>query len=158
MSTPFETSSCSACGSWWKLPLLLAVVLAAIMIGRTWGIRNADLRPGDKPPAPGVSDQSFEQVALTIHPGDVRQMQHATSKWHEGMTVGDLLNEVRRVDVVRQGSGESAFVAGLNGFANEGSGGRNWLYSVNGQRADRSFGVYELKPDDHVLWIFAEPE
>ena len=68
------------------------------------------------------------------------------------MTVRDLLNAAPGLSISQQGSGASAFLTKIDGVANEGAGGRNWMYSVNGQRADRSFAVYELQPGDHVLW------
>jgi hypothetical protein len=45
-------------------------------------------------------------------------------------------------------------LAELDHVGNEGAGGRNWLYQVNGKHADRSFAVYVLQPGDHVLWRF----
>ncbi len=74
------------------------------------------------------------------------------------MTVRDLLNGVPRLRIVQQGSGSSAFLTQIDDVTNEGAGGRNWMYSVNGQRADRSFAIYELQPGDHVLWSFAPPQ
>ena len=71
------------------------------------------------------------------------------------MTVADLLNSEPRISLTSTGSGASAFLTSLDGVANEGAGGRNWTYSVNGKHADRSFAVYELQPGDHVLWTFA---
>ena len=74
------------------------------------------------------------------------------------MTVGDVLQNDPRTSFVTQGSGASAFLTEINGVKNEGAGGRNWMYSVNGERADRSFAVYELQPGDHVLWSFTPPQ
>jgi hypothetical protein len=74
------------------------------------------------------------------------------------MTVADLLHSEPRVSLAAQGSGASAFLTQLGGVANEGAAGRNWVYSVNGRPADRSFAVYELQANDHVLWTFARGE
>ncbi len=51
-------------------------------------------------------------------------------------------------------SAQSAFLTAIDGVENEGADGQNWTYTVNGQIADRSFAVYELKPGDQVLWTF----
>ena len=42
---PMESNSpqsCSPCGAWWQLPLLLVLVLAAILLWHGRGIRNAN--------------------------------------------------------------------------------------------------------------------
>jgi hypothetical protein len=147
--------SCSACNSWWRLPLLLAIVLVAIMLL---------LRRGEPEPREESRQAAPEDIAaaanaantqLTINFGDDRPPIEAESSWREGMTVADLLNNNSMVNVVIIGSGASAFLTSINGAANEGARGRNWTYRVNGKHADRSFAVYELRPGDHVLWTFA---
>ena len=157
MSTPTDHGSCSACG--WRLPLLLAIVLAAILLSQSRGIREAIFKPSTAPPPGEASDQpSAQRVLLSINFGDGRPLQNESALWQEDMTVADLLNGEPRISVASQGSGKSAFLTELNGIANEGAGGRNWIYSVNGKPADRSFGAYELQPNDHVLWTFAAGE
>lgn len=155
VSEPTDHDSCPACGSWWRLPLLLAIVLAAIM---------SLLRRGAPGPAPQPERMPRETVAgapiatsvqLTINFGDGREPISAESQWHEDMTVADLLNSDPRVSVASTGSGAGAFLNSLNGVANEGVNGRNWTYRVNGEHADRSYAVYELRPGDQVLWTFA---
>jgi hypothetical protein len=155
---PAEHGSCPACGSKWRLPLLLAIVLVAILLTQIASIRNAIFKPAT--PLPVVPDDrpAVQQVLLTINYGDGRPLQNETALWRDGMTVGDLLQGEPRVNLAVEGSGASAFLTQLGGVANEGSGGRNWLYSVNGKRADRSMAVYELAPNDHVLWTFARGE
>jgi len=149
-----STPTCSACGSRWRLPLLLAIVLAAILLTRGRGVRDSAGRPADSQPNQAVDGQSAKGVSLTIDYGFDRRAQYESAKWHKGMTIGDLLNGEPRVSVAQQGSGESSFLTQLNGVANEGAGGWNWTYTVNGQRGDRSFALFELQPGDHVLWTF----
>jgi hypothetical protein len=139
------------------LPLLLAIVLAAIVLM----LRRA---PEPATPPPQIlpenvaADPNAETVRLTINVGDDREPTSVESRWHEGMTVADLLNSEPRTSVTGTGSGASAFLTSLNGVKNEGAGGRNWTYRVNDKHADRSFAVYELQPGDHVLWTFATPQ
>lgn len=77
------------------------------------------------------------------------------------MTVEDMLYTATQrgnaIKVGRQGSGAMSFLSSIDGIVNEGVGGRNWVYSVNGKTADRSFAVYELSAGDRVLWQFAAP-
>jgi hypothetical protein len=61
---------------------------------------------------------------------------------------------VSGISIAQKGSGQSAFVTAIGGLENQGADAQNWTYSVNGQIADRSFAVYELKPGDRVLWTF----
>lgn len=146
----------------WRLPLLLAIVLAAILLSQQRGIREAIFKPAGAPPE--VADRAEAvavvgpRVLLTINFGDGRELQNEVAPWREGMTVADLLQSEPRVSLATQGSGASAFLTQLGDLANEGAGGRNWVYSVNGKPADRSFAVYELQANDHVLWTFARSE
>jgi hypothetical protein len=137
------------------MPLLLALVLLAMLLMRDRGVRDVNSEPENGSSSAPVS-KTTEQVSLAIDFGDGRQKQYKPIAWREGITVRDLTRETprsdRQLDV--QGSGVSAFLASLDGFANEGAGGRNWTYTVNGQRGDRSFAVYELRPGDQVLWTF----
>jgi hypothetical protein len=150
-----SSSSCSSCGSWWRLPLLLAVVLAAILLLRNGGILQSTTDSGEAangslPPAAGKA------VTLRIDFGDGNQQTYEPIAWRDGMTVRDLTRETRRdklkLDV--RGTGSSAFLHNLDGVENEGAEGRNWLYSVNGKPGDKSFAIFELEPGDEVLWTF----
>jgi len=149
-----DHDSCPACSSWWRLPLLLAMVLAAIM----FMLRRGAPEPAPQPAPPReniAAAPNVQSVRLTIDFGDGRAPMSAESRWHEGMTVADLLNSEPAINVASTGSGAGTFLTSLGGAANEGAGGRNWTYRVNGKHADRSFAVYELRPGDQVLWTFA---
>jgi hypothetical protein len=67
----------------------------------------------------------------------------------------DLLNAASSdLAITQRGSGQAALLTAIGDVSNEGAGGSNWTYEVNGQSADRSFAVYELRPGDRVLWTF----
>ena len=158
-------SECAACG-WWRLPLLLAVVLAAILAFRGSGIRVGEVaeEPADIETTAEVA-ASGETVSLVIEFGETDERREFTPTWRAGMTVANALaaarqqtDDQRRLGYAVQGSGQSAFLTDLAGVANEGAGGRNWTYTVNGKLADRSFAVYELEPGDQVLWSFKHSE
>jgi hypothetical protein len=136
------------------LPLLLGIVLAAILISSNKRIRQAIFtQPRQQPIAEGQAPAA-NKILLTVNSGN-GQLVNESTEWREGMTVADALQDIRRISFLTEGSGESTFLTALNGVMNEGAGGRNWTYAVNGKYADRSFAVYELKPNDHVLWTFA---
>jgi len=153
-----STSSCSSCGPWWRLPLLLALVLAAILLTREIGTREtADVGPN--PPADRTFGRTGETISLAIDYGDERRQQYDGVPWREGMTVRDALaaavDSSGNVKFAQQGSDQTAFLTQIEGVKNEGAGGRNWTYSVNGKLGDRSFAIYPLRPGDQVLWTFA---
>jgi hypothetical protein len=147
-----RTSSCSACGTWWRLPLLLAVVLIAVWLMRGRGIWNAppvEVKEVVKTQATATN----ERVLLAIDFPKGRQ-DFEPIPWHEGMTAADQLRSAPGIKVTQTGSGSAALLTAINGISNEGADGSNWTYQVNDERADRSFEVYELKPNDRVLWTF----
>jgi hypothetical protein len=149
-------TSCPSCGSWWRFPLLLLLVLTAILIVRNGGIRNTTTDTGVSSRDAAADAPAKQTVALSIDFGDGRRQEFKPVAWREDMTVRDVTRETPREDLKLEvrGEGASAFLANLDGVANEGAEGRNWMYSVNGKPGDRSFAIYELKPGDQVLWTF----
>ncbi len=104
-----------------------------------------------------LADEAASTVRVVIDYSDGVQKHFTAIPWREGMTVRDALlaaQEHRRgVKFQERGSGATAFLTQLDDLKNEGSG-RNWIYRVNGQIADRSFAVYRLEAGDTVLWKF----
>jgi hypothetical protein len=155
MSEPADHQSCPACNAWWRLPLLLAIVLVAIVFMLRRDATEPAVQPLETPDQTVATRESAESVQLTINFGDDRSPTEVKSRWHEGMTVADLLNADPAINFASTGSEQSELLTSLGGVANEGGGGRNWTYRVNGKYADRSFAVYELRPGDQVLWTFS---
>jgi hypothetical protein len=167
-----QGGSCSAC---WRLPLLLAVVLAVMIVVNGRGVRR-EIPGTSVTPANGVEDaadgtsalsaaSSSQSVGLSVDFGDGRRQTWKSVAWREGLTVADALTAARSEDsgaaisFKRQGTDPSKFfLTELDGVGNEGAGQRNWTYQVNGERGDRSFAIYELKPGDQVLWTFGGPQ
>lgn len=137
----------------WVLPALLVTVLVGVLLIRAWQPEGTRVESEELP----TSEASAEpQVVLTIDAGD-GEPRVRNADWRDGMTVQEALKASNTAFAV-QGSGAAAFLTELAGFKNEGPGGRNWQFEVNHKWSDRSFGVHELKPGDHVLWEFAESE
>jgi hypothetical protein len=154
---------CCSGGAWWQLPLLLAVVLVAILLVNRWRIREPVPTTGGPPTAAAAEAENGQTIVLTIDFGGGMRREWSALPWREGMTVGDALSAASQpsggeLEFAQQGSGASAFLTRFGDAVNEGAGGRNWTYEVNGQRADRSFAVYVLKPGDQVLWKFDRPK
>lgn len=60
------------------------------------------------------------------------------------------------LEFLSTGDAEFAFVKSIGGVENQAAAGDNWVYQVNGETGDRSSGVFSVKPDDHVLWVFGK--
>ncbi len=140
--------------SWWQLPLLLGLVLVAILWLRSHNARQAPDPTAAKMPTPIAKSDPRPKVTLSINYGSGRRLEFAPIAWHDGMTAADLTKAWPNITIKQQGEGESAFVVAIDDVKNQGADGKNWTYGVNGQSADRSYAVYKLKPDDHVLWTF----
>jgi hypothetical protein len=148
-----SNTSCGACGSWWRLPLLLGLVLAGILVWRSTSMWERAPTTDNQATADSP-DTAREHVSLVIDFGDGKRRDFDELPWHEGMTVADLIGEARGIEVTQRGSGQGAFVTAIDGVANEGTEKNNWTYEVNGKSGDRSHAVYELRPGDRVLWTF----
>lgn len=48
------------------------------------------------------------------------------------------------------------FVTSIEGVENEGAGGRNWQYWINGEYATVGIGEYEPEAGDEIEWRFAK--
>jgi hypothetical protein len=154
-----QPHSCGTCGSWWRLPLLLGLVLAAIVWSRIGSVRDESVETKQSHPGSTTAHaDSREMVSLVVDFGGDRRKTFDAVAWHDGMTVADLLNNSPDIAITRSGSGQSAFLSGIDGVTNEGTGARNWTYAVNGKTADRSFEVYQLQPGDQVLWTFGRQQ
>ncbi len=141
-------------GRWWRLPLLLALVVGAIVWSRVHGLREVSADKNTGMPTPIASGDPRPKVVLSIDFGGGRKTEFAAIAWHDGMSVADLMKAWPNIAIKQKGSGESAFVTEIDGVENQGADGQNWIYSVNGQIADRSYAVYNLKSGDQVLWTF----
>lgn len=121
--------------------ILLALAMLATVLGSTY--------------SHGEDKQELVRVVIDYNDGSERHFTRIA--WQDGMTVLDAMQAVkahpRGITFQYKGRGATAFLTELDKVKNEGRG-RNWLFSVNGKRADRSFGVLKLKAGDAVLWKF----
>lgn len=157
----------SRSGNSWTLPLVLAVGFAA-----TAWLLTAVRNDSDAPrPATAESDANVEwtppatageTVALEIDFGNGARREYAALPHRDGMTVGDALRLARDfgpgLEFTHTGDGELSFLTSLDGITNQGAGGRNWLYQIDGRRAKVSYEVQPLARGERVLWQFKEPE
>jgi hypothetical protein len=146
----------------WRLPVLLVLVLAAIIVSRGWILRETSSTHDPSASQDDAIRSRGQAVFLAIESGDGNSQQIDGLPFREGMTVRDLMvaaqNDNRSLRFTQRGSGATAMLIELGGVANQGGDGRNWMYWVNDELAKVSFDVYKLQPGDRVLWKFAQNE
>jgi hypothetical protein len=96
-------------------------------------------------------------VTVIVDYGDGVQKHFTALAWKEGQTVLDALRSAeahpRGIQLEVSGTGAKAFLMKIDNLENEGRG-RNWIYRVNGKKADSGMGVRQLAAGDSVLWSF----
>jgi hypothetical protein len=159
--------SASREGNPWTLPLVLAVGLA-VAAWLLMAVRNDSDAPGGKAslarPIESWSPPTTagETVSLEIDFGNGARREFAALPHRADMTVGDALRLARDfgpgIEFTSQGDDQLSFLTSIDGVADQGPGGRSWLYQVDGRPANVSFEVQPLAPGERVLWQFKEPE
>jgi hypothetical protein len=104
-----------------------------------------------------IAQEPAAAVRLAIDYGDGVEKHFTSLAWREGMTVLDAMKAAqehpRGIEFQFRGSGATAFLTQIDDVKNEGAG-RNWIYRVNGDLAERGFAVQKLAAGDTVLWKF----
>ncbi|MGI9430273.1 MAG: DUF4430 domain-containing protein [Bythopirellula sp.] len=147
----------------WYFPLLLVIALLILLAFA--GRLSHQPPPGQASataawtPSPQPKGQT---VSLTIDFGNGATKEFAALPWHAEMTVAAVLETAQRfrpgIQFTQVGRGETGFLSALDGLANEGAGGRNWLYRVDGRHAHQSFCLEKLQAGMHVLWSFTNQQ
>ena len=100
-----------------------------------------------------------KRVRLVVNYGDGCEKHFTAIPWREGMTVLDALTHAQKhrrgIRIVYRGKGATAFLTKIDDLENEGRG-RNWIFRINDELADRSFAVEKVKPSDTILWEFGK--
>jgi hypothetical protein len=149
-------------GAWWRLPLLLVIVLIAIIAARSSNTRTRGTSSpiAAQPQLP--ADVVGKSVSLTIRFDDGVEREFDPVAWRPKMTVDDLLMAVSQqpdsISYTVVGEREMMMVTKIDNTANDRATGRFWTYFVNGELADRSSAVYDLRPGDRVLWRFGSEQ
>ncbi len=146
-------------GGTWLFPAFLAIVLLILLAITRWA---PDPTPGAGSPSAWIPSPKplGQTVSLSIDFGNGATKEFAALPWRAEMTVAELLEVARDyrpgIEFTQIGAGTSGFLGSLDRLANEGAGGRNWIYQVDGQHAHTSFCLEKLVPGRHVLWTFTD--
>jgi hypothetical protein len=151
----------------WVLLIVAAIVgalLATLRPDRTGEVpvEGGAVASRDVPPWTPAPRPEGDTVSLTIDFGNGARRQWDALPFVPDMTLGALMQEARKFQpplaFTQQGDGEMAYLTSLESVDNEGGGGRNWMYSVDGEFGKVSFALRELEAGDAVLWEFRQPE
>ena len=158
-----ETLQKSRPGGGWLFPTLLAIVLMILFgLARLASNQRPQQEVGTTDAWTPSPLPVGETIGLSVDFGNGAKKEFAALPWREEMTVADLLEAARRfqpgIRFSQIGSGESGLLNSLDGLANEGAGGRNWLYRVDDRHAHVSFCLEKLEPGMHVLWTFTDEQ
>ncbi len=108
----------------------------------------------------GVDGLVEKTVQLVVDYGDGVQKRYADLAWREKMTAFDSLQSAKihshGVSFESHGDGETLLITKIDDVSNQGGGGndKNWTFLVNDHLADKSCGVFAVKPGDVILWKF----
>ena len=112
--------------------------------------------------AQGAIAQRVETVHLVVDYGDGAMKIINDIPWTQGLTVLDVMNAAKMrphgITFEFSGSGSSALLTKIDDLTSQssGAGRKNWQFWINAAYGNRSFGVYEVQPQDTVLWRFTE--
>lgn len=136
-----------------------AIGLGVIGIGALW-MGVVGCRPNGEPVAVAEVERATSiAVTVTVDYAGRRNNERFELTVFSGETVHDVLVRLMGEGVLpvdSTGTGATAFVHSIQGVINEGAGGDNWKYLVNGVLADRSCGDFRVSDGDHIEWIFGE--
>ncbi len=110
----------------------------------------------------GSATDAAEHVKLVVDYGDGVQKHFTQLPWKKGVTVLTATQMAQKhshgIATKVRSSGSTAFLSQIDDVANEGGGGKNWVFRVNGKLGQRSCGIAELRSGDAVLWRFQKYE
>jgi len=123
------------------------VAAVALMLAGAGMLREATAEPA-------------QTVHLIVDYGDGTMKAINDLPWKQGQTVLDMMNAAkarpRGISFEVRGAGASAVLIKIDDLASEGAGKKNWQFWVNAAYGNRSFSIYELQPQDTVLWRFTD--
>ena len=130
-----------------------------VLLGFAGWLLSVACSTGDGAPPDDLAVAKAEKhVTLRVDFGDGFEKAYTQLVWIEGMTVGDAMKQASRhrrpTTFEVRGRAANSLLRQIDDSANEGGGGRNWIYRVNDRKGETSFAVFRLAPNDVILWKF----
>ncbi len=134
------------------LALILAICISTAPLMPAAAVRACQ--------APSPEQTAKKAVTVHINGGEGHTHKIDDVPWRQGMTVLQALQLLakRKQHAIQHestGRGNTAFVTEIDGLKNQGSGGLNWTYRVNGKAKPVSCGACRVQPGDTIEWTFA---
>lgn len=113
--------------------------------------------PGAVAAEPATAPNTLRMV---IDYGDGVEKHFTAIPFKQGMTALDALKYAQKhprgIKFEGTGSGATYFITSLDGIENQAGEGqdKNWIFSVNDKKGNKSCAVTELKPTDVVRWKY----
>ena len=97
-------------------------------------------------------------VALIIDYGDGAEKRLTAIPWKSEMTVKDAMEFAKRhphgITFEYRGKGETAFLTKIDDAINQAANGQNWIFYIDEERGDSSFGIAKVPAGGAILWRF----
>ena len=111
------------------------------------------------PAPPSAPARDIGTVDLIVNFGDDHEGLEKAIPCSVGSTVFTTLKRADKhgdLELDAAGSGETAFVNGINGFMGDAKTGKYWFFYLNDQIAKQGCGVVEVDPGDKIEWRYQE--
>jgi Domain of unknown function (DUF4430) len=146
----------SATSAFWSRVVLSGILLATAAGGRVPSLW-AQAGPGDTADAVETKPQS---IRLTVDFGNGYSVSYSELPWNSEMTVFDAMQLATKhphpLQFDHRGKQETAFLTAIAAVGNQGAGGKNWIFKVNGKVAHQGFAVTPLIAGDDVSWHYGQ--
>jgi len=102
-----------------------------------------------------VAQAPKDTVSLKIT-GVNEDFYNSEVELNEGMTAYSVLKNIDGIEIECHGSGKYVYVTGINGLMEKQHGAMSgWLYTVNGEKPNKSASAYVVESGDKVVWYYA---
>jgi len=138
-----------------NLKILIGIGLISVIGIGVWGI-DTQLKIEKLTPAAAIQPKTIapiEEKAILIIDDEIREPQTFEMKVKEKTTVFDLLKQTGIVlDYAEYDMG--IWIEAIGGLQNNKKEKKNWMYYVNGEKANKGAGEQIVKPGDKIEWKY----
>ncbi|HNW71761.1 MAG TPA: DUF4430 domain-containing protein [Candidatus Paceibacterota bacterium] len=143
-----------------KNKILIAIIICLLLFISFFYISNKNKKNNYSPPQitenPTKNDKEEKgrtQTAIL----EINKIKY-TGEIKNGESIYSFMNSLREKEKItfieKNYSGMGAFVEEINGIKNNGE--KNWIYYVNGKKANIGISNYKINSGDTVSWVYEE--
>ena len=105
-----------------------------------------------------IQGEAQQLVRLELVYGDGFRKVYESIPWRDGLKVSEVMDHAaghkHATTFNIRGREATAFLQDIDGIQNLGYGDQNWIFYVNGKKAEESFGIVSLQAGDIVSWRY----